>query len=135
MWLPTEKDIENYFLLSDMLEAQRKEFNPLSRKKSNEQLNPIKIKMVNRILEPLNKLFKNEASHKFLDILNEDDMPTNSDVVLVISQYETAINEFRKKYYFKDEYLLNEDAYPTWRWITKEKPSDYYKDNDIEDDL
>lgn len=134
MWLPTEKDIESYLLLLGMLQAQRKELDLLSKKKSDEQLNPMKIKMVNRILEPLNVLFKNEPAHKFLDILNENDMPTNSDVVLVLSQYETAINEFKKRYYFRDEYLLDEYGDPTWRWLTRETPFDYYKDNKIEDD-
>ena len=127
MWLPTEKSVEDYLLLSDMLEAQRKEFDLLSKKKSDEQLNTMKIKMVNRILEPLNELFKHEPSYKFLDILNEVDMPTNSDVVLVISQYETAIDEFHKRYFLKDKYLLNDYDRPTSRWMTKEKPSDFFK--------
>ncbi|HMR00791.1 MAG TPA: hypothetical protein PKA32_00185, partial [Candidatus Gracilibacteria bacterium] len=62
-WLPSEKDIENYQLLKDMLQAQRQEFDLLSKKKADGQLNPMKIKMVNRVLEPLNKLFKHEPSH------------------------------------------------------------------------
>jgi hypothetical protein len=32
----------------------------------------MKIKMVNRVLEPLRELLTNEPSHKFLDVLNED---------------------------------------------------------------
>ena len=119
-WLPTIKNIEDYELLKDMLHAQKKEFDLLSKKKTDEQLNPMKIKMANRVLEPLKELFKNEESHKFLDTLNEDEMPTNSDVVLIISQYETAINEFESRYYLKDVY-----HYST-RWMTEEYPPDYY---------
>ena len=74
-WLPTEKNIEDYSLLKDMLHAQRQEFYLLSKKKSDGQLNKMKIKIVNRVIEPLNELLKNESSHKFLDILNENDMP------------------------------------------------------------
>ncbi len=62
---------------------------------------------MNRILEPLDDLFKNEPTHNFLDIPNEDDLPSNSDIVLIISQYETAIQEFRDKYYIKDSRLSN----------------------------
>ncbi len=98
-WLPTNKNIEDYKLLNDMLRSQKKEFDLLSKKKADEQLNPMKIKMVNRVLEPLKELFKQEESHKFLDTLNEDEMPTNSDVVLIISQYESAIHDFRSRYY------------------------------------
>ncbi len=84
--LPTEQNIMDYKLLKDMLHSQKKEFDLLSKKKTDGQLNPIKIKMANRVLEPIKELFKHEESHKFLDTLNEDEMPTYSDVVLIISQ-------------------------------------------------
>ena len=102
-WLPTEKNIEDYSLLKDMLRAQRQEFALLSKKKSDGQLNKMKIKMVNRVIEPLNELLRNEPSHKFLDVLNEDEMPTNSDVVLIISQYEEALLNFKNRYFLIDE--------------------------------
>lgn len=126
-WLPTEKDIQDYKLLKDMLHSQKKEFDLLSKKKADGQLNPMKIKMVNRVLEPLKELFKHEESHKFLDTLNEDEMPTNSDVVLIISQYETAINEF------KDTYCLS-DGYSGYRrrWMTEECPPNYYANEEEE---
>jgi hypothetical protein len=132
-WLPTEKNIEDYKLLKDMLHSQKKEFDLLSKKKSDGQLNPMKIKMANRVLEPLKELFKHEESHKFLDTLNEDEMPTNSDVVLIISQYETAVNEFRSKYYLKDKYQSN-DYSTTTRWMTEEYPPDYYANEENDED-
>ncbi len=98
-WLPTEKNIENYELLKDMLHSQKEEFDLLSKKKADGQLNPMKIKMVNRVLEPLKELFLHESSHKFLDTLDQNEIPTNSDVVLIISQYESAIHNFRSRYY------------------------------------
>ena len=121
-WLPTEKNIEDYNLLKDMLRAQRHEFNLLSNKKSDGQLNKMKIKMVNRVLEPLNELLKNEPSYKFLDILNEDDMPTNSDVVLIISQYEGALQNFRNKYYLIDKNYTDEYDNALARWNIRENP-------------
>ncbi len=121
-WLPTEKDIKDYSLLKDMLIAQRHEFNLLSNKKSDGQLNKMKIKMVNRVLEPLNELFKNEPSYKFLDILNEDDMPTNSDVVLIISQYEKAMDNFRSKYFIIDKNFRDKYGDAKARWNIKENP-------------
>jgi len=115
-WIPTDKNVENYKLLKDMLSAQKIEFDILSKKKADGQLNSMKIKMVNRVLEPLKELFKQEESYNFLDTLNEDEIPTNSDVVLIISQYETAINEFKNKYYHDyrwhtEEYLEKQQEY------------------------
>lgn len=128
-WLPTEKNIEDYELLKEILHSQRREFDLLSNKKAGEQLNPMKIKMVNRVLEPLKELFKYEESYKFLDTLNEDDIPTNSDVVLIISQYETAIKRFHNRYYVSAEYGYNGD----FRWVTKEYPPDYYRTEESEE--
>ncbi len=130
VWLPTEKNLDDYKLLKDMLYSQKKEFDLLSKKKTDEQLNPMKIKMVNRVLGPLKELFENEDSHGFLDTLNEDDMPTNSDVVLIISQYQTAISKFKTKYYKRDEYKLR----ATTRWMTQEYPPEYYEYNRYEDE-
>ena len=131
--LPTEKNIEDYSLLKDMLHAQRQEFDLLSKKKSDGQLNKMKIKMINRVLEPLNELLKNEPSHKFLDVLNEDDMPTNSDVVLIISQYEKALVDFKNKYYLIDKNYRNKYGQARARWNIKEDPIlevDAYNDDE-----
>ncbi len=116
--LPTEKDIEDYELLEEMLNALRLEMDILSKKKPNEQLNKMKIKLLNRVLEPLKIIFKHEPSYKFLDIPSEEDLPSYSDVVLIISQYEKAIDDFR------DTYRKYDTEYDDYRWNTKEYPFD-----------
>jgi len=121
-WLPTEKNIEDYSLLKDMLHAQRQEFGLLSKKKSDGPLNKMKIKIVNRVLEPLNELLKNEPSHKFLDVLNEDEMPTNSDIVLIVSQYEEALQKFKNRYFLVDNNFTDGYGVPKMRWNIKEDP-------------
>lgn len=126
MWFPTEKNIEDYRLLKEMLQAQKLEFDLLSKKKLDGQLNKMKIRMVNRVLEPLKKLLENEPSFEFLDILDEVELPTNSDVVLIISQYEAALIEFKKQYYKTDKNLSAGYGRYETRWITKEKPLDYF---------
>ena len=116
VWLPTENNIEDYKLLKNMLRSQKREFDLLSNKKTDVQLNPMKIRMVNRVLKLLKELFNNEESYKFLDTLDEDEIPTNSDVVLIISQYEAAIREFENKYcknatWITIEYMNNINEY------------------------
>ena len=132
-WLPSEKNIEDYELLKDMLHSQRKEFDLLSKKKADGQLNETKIKMVNRVLEPLKELFVKEKSHSFLDTVDEDAIPTYSDVVLIISQFETAIQEFENNYYLKDVYLSS-DYSTKRRWMTEEYPPNYYRDPEDEEE-
>lgn len=131
-WLPTEKQIKEFGLLKEMLQSQRKEFDPLSSKKPNEELNKMKIKMVNRVLEPLKKILEHEDSYQFLDTLTEDDIPTNSDVVLIISQYETGVQRFKDKYYLKDEFQSNYSR-DVLRWMTREYPPDFYKNEESDE--
>ncbi len=133
-WLPTKKNIEDYSLLKDMLHAQRQEFDILSKKKSDGPLNKMKIKMVNRVLEPLNELLRNEPSHKFLDVLNEDEMPTNSDVVLIISQYEEALQNFSNRYFLIDQNYTDKYGTPKKRWNIKEDPILEEGEEDNEED-
>lgn len=83
--------------------------------------------MVNRVLEPLNEILKHEKSHQFLEILDEDDLPTNSDVVLIFSQYRTALHGFRDKYYKTDEYKKSNYGGKITRWMTAERPPEFYK--------
>lgn len=54
---------------------------------------------MNRLLERVCDVLAGEASMDFLDMLDEDDIPQNSDVVLMLSQYVAAMNAFKEKYY------------------------------------
>jgi hypothetical protein len=82
----------------------------------------MKMMMANRVLAPIKEILKNEPSYGFLDILNEDDMPTNSDLVLIISQYEKAMSNFREKYFLIDRLNIDKYGDAQARWSTKENP-------------
>lgn len=128
--LPTEKNIEDYELLNEMLSSLAHELRELSKKKQEGVLNLTKVKMVNRVLKPLKEeILKNEPSQNFLDLLNEEDIPNNSDAVLIISQYETALKEYNNKYYVKDP----RNRY-SHIWNTQENPvselHEEYEDDD-----
>jgi len=49
-----------------------------------------------------------------LDLLDTDILPTNSDAILIISQYDAALSAFHEKYHGWDG-LSN-------RWFTQEEP-------------
>ena len=83
-----------YPLISDVL----REIKELSKKKQDGILNELKVKTINRILLRLKKLLTDEPLNDFLDLLNEDSLPSNSDAVLVIVQFETALTQFERKH-------------------------------------
>lgn len=133
-WLPTKKIIEDYDLYREMLRSLAIEVRELSKKKQEGTLNLTKVRMINRILTPLKEeILMKEPSAKFLDLLDESILPSNSDAVLIISQYESAIDNFKETYYQKDEYQSNYSRNVS-RWITQEEPQDFYKEEVIDED-
>ncbi|MBE7213797.1 hypothetical protein MK852_02750 [Shewanella benthica] len=58
-----------------------------------------KVKIINRVLEGIKDILEVEPEGKFLDLLDDDELPQTSDAVLVMVQYETALIAFKKKYF------------------------------------
>ncbi len=85
----------------------------LSKKKSDATLSKGKVKILNRVLDDIRELLASEPEAKFLDALDDDELPQNSDAVLVMVQYESALAAFRKRY------LRYVSGYGD-KWITKE---------------
>lgn len=74
-------------LLSDFLE--------LSKKKPNDAVNKFKLKIVNNLLTIANKILtKKYMPFDYFELFDEDDLPTNSDVVVIIAQYVACLKKF-----------------------------------------
>ncbi len=112
--LPDERDIQRYEMLVPVLTKMQGELKELSKKKQDEALNELKVKMVNRVLTQIKDLMKEQPTSQFLDLLDSDTLPSNSDAVLILSQYEAALEAFRERYYKWDG--------TDHRWLTKENP-------------
>lgn len=89
------------------------EMRELSKKKADATLSKGKVKILNRVLDDIRGLLADEPEAKFLDELDDDDLPQNSDAVLVMVQYESALAAFRKRYRCYVSGLGD-------RWITRE---------------
>jgi len=101
--LPTQAAEETYKMLHPMLDRIANEVRELSKKKPDAALNELKVKMINRVLTQIKALLKNELTIEFLDLLDTDALPTNSDAILIISQYSAALSAFKDKYHIWDE--------------------------------
>ena len=93
-----QTEVDQYNLLKPLLSETYKEMQELSKKKPESVLNTFKVKLINRILQPANNLLKNEPTYEFLDLLDSDNLPTNSDVLIIIGQYLKAMDMFIRKY-------------------------------------
>lgn len=114
--LPTNADVNQFLMLRELVTGLYEEMKDLTKKSSKETLNEFKIKSLNRVLKPLRELLKDQPTAMFLDLLEDDSLPTNSDVVIVLSQYLSAMKKYEERYY-----RASPGTY-TKRWNTKENP-------------
>ena len=120
--LPSEADIKKYEMLEKLLASIYTEMKEFSKKKPDEPLNKFKVKHINRVLEQVKEIMKNEPTNEFLDLLEEDSLPSNSDSVLIIGQYNAAMSQFRSKYFRNYDNAYGHDV-----WSTKENPRIFKK--------
>lgn len=63
------------------------EFRILSGKKPNEPINVFKLKYVNKTLEAANDVLGDDKPYDDFEKFSEEDLPTNSDVLMILSLY------------------------------------------------
>jgi len=109
---PTKAQVEQYDMLLPILESVFEEIRELSKKKQDGALNEIKVKMTNRILSKVKSILNDDPTIEFLDLLDEEALPTNSDAVLIIAQFKAALQQYKTKHF---EYNGRK-----WQWTTKD---------------
>ncbi len=90
---------DEYNLLFSMFKSAYIELRELSKKTPNESLSLMKVRMLNRILERIKIFLKEEATADFLEMIDEDALPSTSDTLLLMSQYAGAIENYYKRYH------------------------------------
>jgi hypothetical protein len=82
--------------VEEQLTALHAEIGALSKRKPDDAVNKFKLKFINEVLSEANSIL--DADHKpFKDFtsFDEDELPTNSDVVLILSQYRRCVRQQR----------------------------------------
>ncbi len=102
-----EEQVKLYETISPLLDAAFDEVKEFSKKKQDEPLNLTKVKMINRLLEKAKEVLKSEPTVDFLDMLDEDNLPSNSDAVLTMSQFISAMDKFRRDHYHSHQWDLD----------------------------
>ena len=96
--LPSKADVMKFIMMYDFLESAYVEMKDFSKKNPDGALNDNKVKRLNQILKDIKDILVDEPTASYLDILDDEMLPSNSDVVLTMSQYRSAMENFRKKY-------------------------------------
>jgi hypothetical protein len=109
---PTQAQVAEFEMLWPILKSLLAETKELSKKKADNPLNKLKIVMINKVLEHLKAILSNDPVAQFLELLDNETLPSNSDAVYVMAQYDAAMEQFKDKHYEYDE--DEEES----RWLT-----------------
>ena len=97
----------------DVFDGLLSEIRELSKKKPDATLSKNKVKLLNRVLEDIQSFLKSEPEGKYLDLLDDEELPQNSDAVLVMVQYEKSLGAFERRY--------QAGTFGNTYWVTEEK--------------
>ena len=105
----TVEEINDFEKAQAQLESLHAEISSLTKKSSNDALNKFKLKFVNQILDEANKLLgKNYVPFDDFEKFDDNDLPTNSDVTMMLGQYLNCMEKLRS------ENIENRHGY--WYW-------------------
>ena len=100
---------EHGLMLRDFFDQLFYEFQAMSRKNPETVVNENKVKRLNRVLEPLMKMLKDEEEAQFLELIPEPETQKGEDgqtvttgmsygdVILLLTQFKSAVNRFFQK--------------------------------------
>ena len=99
----TDEQIKLYGTVFPLMKSIYSEIKDFSKKKQDDSVSLYKVKVINRLLVKAKEILKEELSIDYLDILEEDDLPSMGDAVLIVSQYISALEKFHLDHFHRDD--------------------------------
>jgi hypothetical protein len=109
---PTKAQVAEFEMLWPILRSLLNETKELSKKKADNPLNKLKVGMINKILVRLKEILSDDPSVEFLEVLDSDILPSNSDAVFIIAQYDSAMKQFH------DKHQRYDSRSSSYKWVT-----------------
>ena len=95
---------DGYEGVINVFETVFREVKEQAKKKAEATLNASKVRMINKILEDVRAVVDDEPEAKYLELLDDDELPQMGDAVIVMAQYEGALKGFRARHYGWDPF-------------------------------
>lgn len=90
------EEIENFEKLSGQLRGLHEEIGLLAKKSPHDAVNAFKLRLINKVVDSANKLLgSGYLPFDDFEAFDTDDMPTNSDVALILGQYLEESERYR----------------------------------------
>ena len=91
-------DVERYQTLRPLLDGLYRDVRELAARKQDGPMAKPMIAMINRLLRDVKEFLKNEQTYAYLELLDEAMVPKNSDALLLLGQFRSAMETYFDKY-------------------------------------
>ncbi|MCX2495251.1 hypothetical protein OQX63_17305 [Pedobacter sp. PF22-3] len=106
----TREEIDTFEKTRAQLESLHVEIGALSKKAQNEAINKFKLKFINQTIATANTILEDKYKpFGDFDQFEEDDVPSNSDVTMLLGQYLNCLEKLR------DDSIVQNHGYWYWR--------------------
>ena len=124
----TKAEIDFFEKTQTQLEGMYEDISLLSKKSQNDAVSLFKLKFINKILIDSNKVLgKNYKPFEDFEIFEESNIPTNSDSVMILTQYINCFEKFRGDNVFSTRTFDGSKAVYNWYWITDNNKTGIYE--------
>jgi len=114
----TEIEIDVFEKVQTQLQGMYEEISLLSKKSQNDGLSLFKLKFINKILTDSNSVLNSKYKpFEDFEIFDENNIPTNSDVVMILTQYINCFEKLRA-----DNVVMGSAGW--WYWKINDEKSD-----------
>lgn len=111
----TEEQIHNFEKIQAQLEGLYIEISVLSKKSQNDALNKFKLKFVNQTLKAANLILTDKYKpFENFEKFDDEELPTNSDVNLILGQYLNCMEKLRTD-------NIEKTGINKWVWLSNNK--------------
>lgn len=94
--MKSKEDVEKLEKVIGQLQGAHAEITILSKKAPNDALNPFKLKLINKVVGSANVVLGDKyRPFDDFDQFDVDDVPTTSDITMVLAQYMEETERFR----------------------------------------
>ena len=114
----TVDDIDKFEKVQGQLEGLLSEIAVLAKKSPNDGVNKFKLNFINKVLKEANNILEEEyIPLDSFSQFNEDDLPSNSDVTFILSQYLRCFEKLRADNIKEDRITAGHRSRMGWVWI------------------
>jgi hypothetical protein len=126
----TDAAVATYNSATGVFTALLREVRELSKKKPDATMSPSKVKLINAVLDDLLTIVRDDPEGKYLQRLEDDDLPQVSDALLMMAQFDAALDAFKRRYFRSVKIGYTRE----WHWITAEKLAEWDGDDEEVED-